>query len=416
MLALNPLHTVLKQVTETLTLHKGMTPKQARDRTLELLQLVRMQEPEQKLLAYPHQLSGGQRQRVMIAMALANEPDLLIADEPTTAVDVTIQAQILSLLTELQQQLSMSILLITHDLDVVRKTSNRLYVMHSGTIIEHGQTEQLFRAPAEPYTRQLIEAALDAGARSLVLTLGGSATNDAGAGMLAALGARLLDSEDRPLPPGGAALADLATLDLDGLDPRLASLEVRTAVDVDNPLLGPRGASAIFGPQKGATSADVERLDRALSHFADHAAHALGEDFRELPGAGAAGGMGFAARAFLGATLRPGIELVMEQVKFDALLANADWVITGEGQLDGQSLSGKTPIGIARRAERFGVPTVALVGRLGDQWQAAFDHGITAAFALADGPITLDEALSRCGELLSDRARTLARLWQVAPR
>ena len=159
MLALNPLHTVLKQVTETLTLHKGMTPKQARDRTLELLQLVRMQEPEQKLLAYPHQLSGGQRQRVMIAMALANEPDLLIADEPTTAVDVTIQAQILSLLTELQQQLSMSILLITHDLDVVRKTSNRLYVMHSGTIVEHGQTEQLFRAPAEPYTRQLIEAA-----------------------------------------------------------------------------------------------------------------------------------------------------------------------------------------------------------------------------------------------------------------
>ena len=150
MLALNPLHTVLKQVTETLTLHKGMTPKQARARTLELLQLVRMQEPEQKLLAYPHQLSGGQRQRVMIAMALANEPDLLIADEPTTAVDVTIQAQILSLLTELQQQLSMSILLITHDLDVVRKTSNRLYVMHSGTIIEHGQTEQLFRAPAAP--------------------------------------------------------------------------------------------------------------------------------------------------------------------------------------------------------------------------------------------------------------------------
>ncbi|MEC9371163.1 MAG: ATP-binding cassette domain-containing protein, partial [Pseudomonadota bacterium] len=125
MLALNPLHTVLKQVTETLTLHKGMTPKQAGDRTLELLQLVRMQEPEQKLLAYPHQLSGGQRQRVMIAMALANEPDLLIADEPTTAVDVTIQAQILNLLAELQQQLSMSILLITHDLDVVQKTSNR---------------------------------------------------------------------------------------------------------------------------------------------------------------------------------------------------------------------------------------------------------------------------------------------------
>jgi len=260
---------------------------------------------------------------------------------------------------------------------------------------------------------QLILAALDAGAQSLVLTLGGSATNDAGAGMLMALGARLLDSEGRPLPPGGAALADLATLELAGLDPRLAALTVQTAVDVDNPLLGPRGASAIFGPQKGATEADVARLDRALAHFADLAATALDEDFRELPGAGAAGGMGFAARAFLGATLRPGIELVMEQVNFDVLLADADWVITGEGQLDGQSLSGKTPIGIARRAERFGVPTVALVGRLGDQWQEAFEHGITAAFALADGPITLDEALTRCGELLSDRARTLARLWRV---
>ncbi|WP_110640763.1 glycerate kinase [Salinicola sp. CPA57] len=263
---------------------------------------------------------------------------------------------------------------------------------------------------------QLITAALDAGARSLVLTLGGSATNDAGAGMLAALGARLLDSRGQPLPPGGAALCDLATLDLEGLDPRLASLEVRTAVDVDNPLLGSHGASAVFGPQKGATAADVERLDRALSHFADHAADALGEDFRELPGAGAAGGMGFAARAFLGATLRPGIELVMDQVGFDDLLAEADWVITGEGQLDGQSLSGKTPIGIARRAERFGVPTVVLAGRLGEQWQAAFEHGVTAAFALADGPITLDDALARCAELLSDRARTLARLWEVGTR
>lgn len=260
---------------------------------------------------------------------------------------------------------------------------------------------------------QLILAALDAGARSLVLTLGGSATNDAGAGMLVALGARLLDAQGQLLAPGGATLADLATLDLGGLDPRLASLEVQTAVDVDNPLLGPRGASAIFGPQKGASAADVERLDHALAHFADHAARALGEDFRDLEGAGAAGGMGFAARAFLGATLRPGIELVMDQVDFDALLADADWVITGEGQLDGQSLSGKTPIGIARRATRHGVPTVALVGRLGDEWQAAFDHGITAAFALADGPMSLDEALSRCASLLSDRAQTLARLWNA---
>ncbi|WP_136254152.1 glycerate kinase [Onishia niordana] len=257
---------------------------------------------------------------------------------------------------------------------------------------------------------ELILAALDAGAERLLLTLGGSSTNDAGAGMLVALGARLLDAQDLPLPPGGAALANLATLDLTGLDPRLSGLAVETAVDVDNPLLGPHGASAVFGPQKGASDSDVLTLDQAISHFADLAALKLGDDHRELPGAGAAGGMGFAARAFLGAQLRPGITLVMEQVGFDALLENADLVITGEGQLDGQSLAGKTPVGIARAARAKGVPVVALVGRLGDGWQAAHDEGISAAFALADGPITLDEALTRTSALLADRAGSLVRL------
>lgn len=264
---------------------------------------------------------------------------------------------------------------------------------------------------------ELILAALEAGAERLILTLGGSATNDAGAGMLVALGARLEDATGRPLPPGGAALAELARLDLSGLDPRLASLTVETAVDVDNPLTGPRGASAVFGPQKGATEADIERLDAALGHFADHVARALGHDERDHPGAGAAGGMGFAARALLGAELRPGIELVMAQAGFDTLLAGADLVITGEGQLDGQSLAGKTPIGIARRANAFGVPTVILAGRLGRDWQAAYAEGVSAAFALADGPMDLDEALSRCAELLADRAESVVRLVtaQAAP-
>ncbi|MBZ9539360.1 glycerate kinase [Modicisalibacter tunisiensis] len=258
---------------------------------------------------------------------------------------------------------------------------------------------------------ELIRAALDAGARRLILTLGGSATNDAGAGMLAALGARLLDAEERPLPPGGAALAGLARLDLSGLDPRLAALTVDAAVDVDNPLTGPRGASAVFGPQKGASAADVSHLDAALGHFADHLARALGRDARDRPGAGAAGGMGFAAASVLGATLRPGIELVMEQAGFTRRLAGADLVITGEGQLDGQSLAGKTPIGIARRAREHGVPTVVLAGRLGDGWQAAHDEGVLAALALADGPMTLDEALTRCAELLADRAEAVLRLF-----
>lgn len=263
---------------------------------------------------------------------------------------------------------------------------------------------------------ELIRDALDAGAKRLILTLGGSATNDAGAGMLAALGARLLDAEGQPLPPGGAALARLTELDLNGLDPRLATLKVDTAVDVDNPLLGERGASAIFGPQKGATAADVTQLDAALAHFADHVASALGKDHRALPGAGAAGGMGFAAAAFLGARLQPGIDLVMDQVDFDRLLENADLVLTGEGQLDGQSLAGKTPVGIARRARRHGVPTLALAGRLSDGWQAVHDEGIAAAFALADGPLALPEALERTAELLADRAESLLRVWQLAGR
>lgn len=263
---------------------------------------------------------------------------------------------------------------------------------------------------------ELIRDALDAGAKRLILTLGGSATNDAGAGMLAALGARLLDAEGQPLPPGGAALARLTELDLSDLDPRLATLKVDTAVDVDNPLLGERGASAIFGPQKGATPTDVTQLDAALAHFADHVANALGTDHRTLPGAGAAGGMGFAAAAFLGARLQPGIELVMNQVDFDRLLEGADLVITGEGQLDGQSLAGKTPVGIARRARQYGVPTLALAGRLGDGWRAVHDEGIEAAFALADGPLALPEALERTAELLADRAESLLRVWQLAGR
>ncbi|GHC15334.1 glycerate kinase [Aidingimonas halophila] len=257
---------------------------------------------------------------------------------------------------------------------------------------------------------ELIIAALDAGANHLLLTLGGSATNDAGAGMLAALGASLRDGRGKTLPPGGAALAQLETLDLSGLDTRLADVTIEAAVDVDNPLLGQHGASAVFGPQKGATTADVERLDLALAHFADLTADQLRHDERERPGAGAAGGMGFAASAFLNASLRPGIDLVMEQVGFDALLDRADLVITGEGQLDGQSLAGKTPIGIARRAMSHHVPTVVLAGRLGTGWQAAHAQGVTAAFALADGPMSLDDALLRCPQLLAERSESLIRI------
>lgn len=258
---------------------------------------------------------------------------------------------------------------------------------------------------------ELFLAALEEGATHALLLLGGSATNDAGAGMLQALGATLLDAQGQPLPPGGGALQQLATLDLSTLDPRLAELRVEAAVDVDNPLLGERGASAVFGPQKGATDADVATLDRALGHFADLTAKALGKDDRALPGAGAAGGMGFAAHCFLNATLTPGIEMIMQQANFAQLLNDADLVITGEGRLDGQSLAGKTPIGVSRAAKRQGKPVIVLAGSLGDGWQACTEEGVTAAFALADGLMTLEQALPRTAELLADRCESIARLW-----
>ncbi|XGA80523.1 glycerate kinase [Halomonas sp. CH40] len=258
---------------------------------------------------------------------------------------------------------------------------------------------------------ELLLAALDQGAEHALLLLGGSATNDAGAGMLCALGGRLLDAQGEPLPPGGAALAGLATLDLNGLDKRLTSLTVDAAVDVDNPLLGPQGASAIFGPQKGASPDQVEVLDKALARFADISAEHLGNDLRTLPGAGAAGGMGFAARAFLGATLKPGIELIMDQAGMAEHLAWADLVVTGEGRLDGQSMAGKTPIGVARAAKQAGKPVIVLAGSLGDGWQAAYQQGVTAAFALADGPMSLADAMAGTAPLLEDRCESLLRLW-----
>lgn len=258
---------------------------------------------------------------------------------------------------------------------------------------------------------ELFKAALDEGAEKVLLLLGGSATNDAGAGMLQALGAKFLDRHGSPLPPGGAALQQLATLDLSTLDSRLATLQVEAAVDVDNPLLGERGASAIFGPQKGASPQDVAQLDRALGHFADICVEVLGHDDRGLAGAGAAGGMGFAAHTFLNATLTPGIEMIMQQTRLPELLAQAELVITGEGRLDGQSLAGKTPIGVARAAYQHGKPVIILAGSLGDGWQACLEEGVTAAFALADGPMSLEQALPRTAELLEARCENIARLW-----
>ena len=262
-------------------------------------------------------------------------------------------------------------------------------------------------------TGQLIAAAIEAGASRIILAIGGSATNDAGTGMLCALGLRLADAQGAGLPRGGLALARLASLDIGGLDRRLADVRFEVAADVDNPLCGPNGASHIFGPQKGATPEQVVALDRALDHFADHCAPLLGNDHRDLPGCGAAGGMGFAAKAFLNASFRPGVEVVAQLVGLAEAVRGADLVITGEGRFDAQTLRGKTPFGVARVAQTAGVPVVVIAGTLGDGYQEMYAHGVDAAFSLASGPMTLEHACTDAAALLSDRARDIGLLWQL---
>ncbi|WP_053157445.1 glycerate kinase [Pseudomonas sp. Pf153] len=263
-------------------------------------------------------------------------------------------------------------------------------------------------------TGELIRAALDEGAVRVILAIGGSATNDGGAGAMQALGVALLDEQDQPVAPGGLALANLSRIDLGGLDPRLARVSFEIAADVDNPLCGPHGASAIFGPQKGASPEQVHALDRALAHFAGHCAQALKKDVRDEPGSGAAGGLGFAAKAFLGAQFRTGVDVVAQLTGLAEAIEGADLVITGEGRFDAQTLRGKTPFGVARIARRHGVPVVVIAGTLGEGYPALYEHGIDAAFALVSGPMTLQEACADAPRLLGERARDIARLWRVA--
>ncbi|WLG93890.1 glycerate kinase [Pseudomonas sp. FP198] len=265
-------------------------------------------------------------------------------------------------------------------------------------------------------TGELIRAALDEGAGRVILAIGGSATNDGGAGAMQALGVALLDAQGQSLPPGGLALGKLARIDLSELDPRLAGVRFEIAADVDNPLCGPHGASAVFGPQKGASAEQVQQLDRALGHFAEHCAQALHRDVRDEPGSGAAGGLGFAAKAFLQARFRTGVEVVAQLTGLAEAINGADLVITGEGRFDAQTLRGKTPFGVARIARRQGVPVVVIAGTLGEGYQALYEHGIDAAFALANGPMTLQEACTDAPRLLAERARDIARLWRVAAR
>ncbi|HBI82334.1 glycerate kinase [Orrella sp. NBD-18] len=261
---------------------------------------------------------------------------------------------------------------------------------------------------------ELIVHALNAGAKHIVLGLGGSATNDAGAGMLQALGLKLLDGNGKQITQGGAALANLASIDDTLFDERLRNVTVTIASDVNNPLCGDKGASAIFGPQKGATPQQIKQLDAALSHFADLSAKKLGYDKRDAPGSGAAGGLGFAAHAWLQARFRPGIEVVAGIGGLANAVQGASLVITGEGRMDAQTLLGKTPMGVATIAKQAGVPVIAIAGSLGAGYQNLYTAGIQAAFSLTSGPMTLQHACENAAELLEDRTRDIMRLWLAA--
>lgn len=255
-------------------------------------------------------------------------------------------------------------------------------------------------------TGEMILAALEHSPAQIIVCIGGSATNDGGAGMAQALGARLLDADGREIGSGGEALLGLVRVDVSNLDQRVRSIRFSVACDVNNPLVGPSGASAVYGPQKGATPEQVILLDRALGHYAAVLHSDLGIDVRDIPGAGAAGGLGAALIAFLGAKLRPGIEVVMDAVGFEERVRGADVVLTGEGAFDGQSLHGKTAIGVADRASEAGVAVVVLCGRA-EVWP----EGLRVT-SLVDA-YGMDRAMGETVAALEDLAADVASKWQV---
>lgn len=258
-------------------------------------------------------------------------------------------------------------------------------------------------------TGELVRAALEAGATRVFLGIGDSATSDGGCGAAQALGYRLLDARGHDIGPGAAGVADLAHIDASGKHARLAAAQVCVACDVDNPLVGPRGSARVFAPQKGAGPEQVEQIEAALARLAEVVERDLGLNIRTLPGGGAAGGLGAGAVAFLGARLQSGAEFVLDAVDIRQRLAAADLVLTSEGRFDGQSLGGKAPMALARRARDAGVPCIVIPGSLGPGYEPALEQGISAVFPLVRENVTLSDALARTGELLAARAEEAVR-------
>ncbi|WP_286783947.1 glycerate kinase [Leclercia sp. UBA1284] len=257
-------------------------------------------------------------------------------------------------------------------------------------------------------TGELIRHALDAGVNHIIIGIGGSATNDGGAGMVQALGAKLLNAQGEPIGPGGEALENISRIDISGLDKRLVGCRIDVACDVTNPLTGKEGATAVFGPQKGATPEMIARLDKALEHYAQVIARDLDIDVLSLEGGGAAGGMGAALYAFCGAHLRQGIEIVTDALDLDRQVADADLVITGEGRIDSQTIHGKVPVGVAKIAKRYNKPVIGIAGSLTADVGVVHDHGLDAVFSVLYTICTLEEALENASENVRMTARNVA--------
>jgi glycerate 2-kinase len=260
---------------------------------------------------------------------------------------------------------------------------------------------------------ELILAALDYKVERMIVGLGGSSTNDGGAGMVQALGGKLLDVNGRAIGFGGGALAHLHSIHLDGFDVRLKDVGFEVACDVENPLLGEAGASAVFGPQKGATTEMVCELDKNLSHFASVIERDLSESVSEIPGAGAAGGLGAGLLAFLPCQLRKGIQIVVEATGLEDHIRDATLVVTGEGKIDKQTIYGKTPIGVAAVAQKHNIPVIALAGSLGSDYEAVYQHGINTVFSIVPGITTLEEALKNAHQNIVSTSRNIASLLEI---
>ncbi len=265
-------------------------------------------------------------------------------------------------------------------------------------------------------TGELIKAALDRGCRRFIIGIGGSATTDGGAGVAQALGARLLDADGQDIAFGGIGLRDLAKIDISTIDERIAESETVVACDVDNPLTGPRGAAYVYSPQKGASPEEVKLLDVYLGRFAEIVKRDVGKDVKETPGAGAAGGLGAGLMAFLNAELKSGIDIVIDASKLPERMEEASLVITGEGELDFQTVYGKTPIGVAKVAKGKNIPVLAIAGGIKKGAETSYEEGIDAMMSIAPGPISLDEAIKNAAELVSSAAEKAARIIKLGAK